>query len=319
MKASLTDRRFPASVLDRWIYALKPASWPKLLVPTLLGQVLGAISVGALDVIAFVWGLGFTLAGLGFIVLLNDWGDRQVDTIKRDMFPDGCSPKTIPDRILSVSAVGVAGVVFGLASLLVTAGSEVMLGRPWALEAGVACMALFAAYTLPPVRLNYRGGGELLEMLGVGVALPLYNVYLQAGLIAPQVWPWVIGFAFLSLGSGIASGLSDEQSDRQGGKRTFASVFGNTVARRSTEVCVLLGAASWCVGAVVMPAAVPLWVLVPAVVVLGWRFVAMRRVSAKAVTNAFEAQGHYKHFLHGAIWHSTTVAALLLWVDMILR
>ncbi len=318
MKASLTNRRLPLGI-NRWVYALKPASWPKLLVPTLLGQVLGAVSVGAFGTMGLVWGLAFTFAGLGFIVLLNDWGDRQVDTIKRHMFPDGCSPKTIPDHILPMGAVLGAGISFGLATLLVTAGSEVVLDRPRAFEAGVLCMVLFAAYTLPPVRLNYRGGGELLEMFGVGVALPLYNVYLQAGVIAPSVWPWVIGFAFLSLGSGIASGLSDEQSDRQGGKRTAASMFGNTFARRGTEVCVLLGAASWCLGSVAMPAAVPLWVVVPAIAVLGWRFIAMRRVSAKAVTNAFEAQGRYKHFLHGAIWHSTTVAALLLWVDMILR
>ncbi|MCZ6807681.1 MAG: prenyltransferase [Deltaproteobacteria bacterium] len=317
MKASLTNRRRPSSILDRWIYALKPASWPKLLVPTLLGQVLGATSVGVLNVVAVVWGLWFTLVGLGFIVLLNDWGDRHVDTIKRNMFPDDCSPKTIPDRILSVGSVGVAGAVFGLATLLVAAGSEVVLGRPWAFEAGAACMAVFAAYTLPPVRLNYRGGGEFLEMLGVGIALPVYNVYLQAGVIAPQVWPWVLGFAFLSLGGGIASGLSDEQSDRQGGKRTFASVLGNAVARRLTEGCVLLGAATWCLGAVVTPDWVPLWVLAPAIAILGWRFIALRQVSAEAVTDAFEAQGRYKHFLHGAIWHSTTVAALLLWLHMI--
>jgi len=33
------------------------------------------------------------------------------------------------------------------------------------------------------------------------------------------------------------------------------------------------------------------------------------------VTNAFGAQGRYKHFLHRAIWHSTTVAAVLLWLQ----
>jgi 1,4-dihydroxy-2-naphthoate octaprenyltransferase/chlorophyll synthase len=319
VKASLTGHQEPSSSIERWIYALKPASWPKLLVPTLLGQVLGGVSVGTLDLAAVVWGLVFTLTGLGFIVLLNDWGDRKVDAVKREMFPDGCSPKTIPDQILSVSAVGLVGVVFGVATVLVSAGSEIALGRRWGLESGIACMFLFAAYTLPPIRLNYRGGGELLEMLGVGVALPLYNAYLQAGVIAPRVWPWIVGFAFLSLASGIASGLSDEQSDRQGGKRTFASVFGNRAARRSTEVCVLLGASSWCAGALVMPTAVPVWALVPAVTLLGWRFLAMRRVSASAVTNAFYAQAKYKDFLHGAIWHSTTVASLLLWGGMIFR
>ena len=50
-------------------------------------------------------------------------------------------------------------------------------------------MFVFVAYTLPPLRLNYRGGGELLEMLGVGLALPLYNVYLQAGAMADQRQP----------------------------------------------------------------------------------------------------------------------------------
>jgi hypothetical protein len=33
------------------------------------------------------------------------------------------------------------------------------------------------------------------------------------------------------------------------------------------------------------------------------------------VTNAFRAQGRYKHFLHRAIWHSTVVAAVLLWLE----
>lgn len=319
MTTQATDERFPSSSLHRWVYALKPDSWPKLLVPTLLGQVLGATSVGVLDVVGVVWGLAFTLSGLGFIVLVNDWGDRRVDAIKRRMFPDDCSPKTIPDRILSARLVGVGGIVFGLATLLIAAGSEAAMGRPWAFEAGAASMVVFVAYTLPPIRLNYRGAGELLEMLGVGIVLPVYNAYLQAGSVAGQVWPWVLGFAFLSLASGIGSGLSDEQSDREGGKRTLASVFGNSVARRATEFFVFLGAAAWCVGAIVTPAAVPVWVLLPTLAILGWWYAAMLRSSPEAVTGAFEAQGRYKRFLHSAIWHSTTVAALLLWLQMTLR
>lgn len=318
MKASLTSHGLPSSLLDRWVYALKPASWPKLLVPTLLGQVLGAVSASDLGFPAAVAGLAFTVAGVGFIVLLNDWGDRRVDAIKREMFPEGCSPKTIPDEILGTGPIGVAGALFGAATLLVAAASELVLGRPFAIEAGAACMLVFVAYTLPPIRLNYRGGGELLEMLGVGLALPLYNIYLQAGFIPPGAWPWVLGFAVLSLGSGIASGLSDEQSDRRGGKRTVASMLGNRVARRLTEMCVLAGAAVWCLGAIVAPSWVPLWALVPALFVLSWHFFSMRRVSDQAVTNAFALQGRYKHFLHAAIWHSTTVVALLLWLHMVL-
>jgi 1,4-dihydroxy-2-naphthoate octaprenyltransferase/chlorophyll synthase len=316
MKASLTDGDLPSSGLERWLYALKPASWPKLFVPALFGQLVGASGGAGLDLRALGWGLGFTVLGLGFIVLLNDWGDREVDAIKRQMFPDGCSPKTIPDRILDTRAVALAGLLFGAAALLVAAGAEVALRRPFAFEGGVLSMFLFVGYTLPPIRLNYRGGGELLEMLGVGVALPAYNAYLQVGRVSGAVWLWLAGFALLSLASGIASGLSDEESDRAGGKRTVASVFGNSSARKLTEACVLLGAAVWLGAAVARPDWVPLWAVLPALAVLLWNFAGMRRLSGSAVTNAFQAQGAYKAFLHRAIWHSTIVAALLIWLRL---
>ena len=315
MTASLTGGGMPESSADRWLYALKPASWPKLVVPALFGQLLAASGAGRLDVAALGWGLGFTGFGLAFIVLLNDWGDREVDAIKRRMVPDGCSPKTIPDGILAPRRVGAAGLACGVAAALFAAGAEAELGREYAFEAGVACMLVFVAYTLPPVRLNYRGGGELLEMLGVGVALPLYNAYLQSGEIAPRAWPWVGGFAALSLASGIASGLSDEESDRAGGKRTFASTFGNAAARRLTEASVVVGAIVWASAALLRPDWAPAWAAVPAVLIIVWNFKAMRGVSDMAVTNAFGAQGRYKHFLHRAIWHSTTVAAVVLWLQ----
>ncbi|KPK15334.1 MAG: hypothetical protein AMJ62_09475 [Myxococcales bacterium SG8_38] len=315
MKASAADHAVPRSGLARWIYALKPVSWPKLFVPALLGQVLGATSAEGLDPVALGWGLAFTSLGLGFIVLLNDWGDRRVDAIKREMFPEGCSPKTIPDGILPAPAVGLAGAVLGCGASLAAAGAQLSLGRSFALPAGLGCMLIFVAYTLPPLRLNYRGGGEVLEMLGVGIALPSYNAYLQAGSISPTSWPWIAGFALLSLASAAASGLSDEQSDRIGGKRTLASTVGNAAARRVSETCVLLGAGVWLGASLLKPAWVSPWASIPALIILAWNFAQLRKVSDEAVTNAFGAQGAYKLHLHRAIWHSTTVAALVLWLQ----
>jgi 1,4-dihydroxy-2-naphthoate octaprenyltransferase/chlorophyll synthase len=304
--------------IQRWIFALKPASWPKLFVPAVFGQVLGASASDGLDLPALGWGLGFTAFGLGFIVLVNDWGDREVDSIKRKMFPEGCSPKTIPDGILGANAVGIAGALAAGATVLAAAGAEEGLQRPLAFEAGLSCMLIFVAYTLPPIRLNYRGGGELLEMLGVGLTLPLYNVYLQADAIVPRAWPWIAGFSVLSLASGIASGLSDEESDRVGGKRTFALMFGNAAARQLTEAFVVLGAAVWVAASLWRPESVPIWVAAPAAGIAAWNFGAMRRVSETAVTRAFGAQGVYKRSLHRAIWHSTMLASALLWLEAFL-
>lgn len=314
MTASTADRRLPHSGLQRWVYALKPASWPKLFVPAFLGQSLGVSYSPGFGYEALGWGLSFTALGLAFIVLINDWGDRRVDLIKRQMFPEGCSPKTIPDRILAAHTVGLGGALFAVATLLSAAGAQLTLDRPFAFVAGLACMMIFVGYTLPPLRLNYRGGGELLEMLGVGVALPLYNAYLQAGVIPARSWPWLAGFAALSLASAVASGLSDEQSDRAGGKRTLASTFGNAAARRVTEVCVALGGAVWVGASLWWPDWVPLSASVPAAIIITWNFGRMREVSASALTNAFRAQGAYKRYLHRAIWHSTSVASIVLWI-----
>src|SRR5690606_32965293 len=195
----------------------------------------------------------FTLSDLAFIVFLNDWGDQDVDRIKRQMFPHGCSPKTIPDGILSSRSLLSAGLSAGAAGLCIALVGEwgfAKLGapRPGLSWLAVACLSLFVAYSLPPLRLNYRGGGEALEMLGVGVALPYLNFILQSGEWW-SVWLWPLaGFALLSLGSALASGLSDEESDRAGGKRTLASVAGNEVVRRVTELLVVLGALAWVLG-----------------------------------------------------------------------
>jgi 1,4-dihydroxy-2-naphthoate octaprenyltransferase/chlorophyll synthase len=312
MRTSFTGDGLSKSRFERWAYALKPASWPKLLVPALFGQALGASEAAALRFDALAWGVAFTFFGLGFIVLLNDWGDRAVDAIKRKMFPDGCSPKTIPDHLIDARSIAIAGIVFGAATLLVSACAERFLSRPFAFEAGLACMLLFVAYTLPPVRLNYRGGGELLEMTGVGVALPLYNAYLQAGSVELAAWPWILGFSVLSLASGVASGLSDEESDRVGGKRTFASTRGNAAARKLTEALVVLGAGIWLLGSLVAPSRAPLYMTTSAALIISWNFAAMRRVSQRAATNAFREQAEYKRFLHRAIWHSTALVAVLL-------
>ncbi|MEM6732786.1 MAG: prenyltransferase, partial [Myxococcota bacterium] len=255
-------------------------------------------------------GVLFVLADLLYIVFLNDWADADVDRIKRSMFPDGCSPKTIPDRILSPNALLAAGACAGLVGLAFAFVFGQRLGRPLLGPAAVVALAVFWAYTLPPFRLNYRGGGELLEAFGVGGVLPWLNAYAQSGEIWNSAYALLFPFVLLSLSSAVASGLSDERSDVEGGKRTIANTWGNTRARRVVEILLVAGAIGW--------ALTPLWVtqvqlgipLVAAAVALAF----LPRLLSKtdrAVTDAFREQGLYKQELHRAIWWSATAMAAL--------
>jgi 1,4-dihydroxy-2-naphthoate octaprenyltransferase/chlorophyll synthase len=307
------DARAESGLAQRWLYSAKPASWPKLLLPCLLGQLLGASAMGRLDARGLALGAGFTVLGLLFIVWLNDWGDRSIDTLKRRMFPDGCSPKTIPDAILEARALLQAGLWAGVGALGFAVLGAQLLARPALLWLGLVGMLVFAAYSLPPLRLNYRGGGELLEMLGAGLVLPLFNVLCQSpwpGLAV--LWP-LPGFALLCLASALASGLSDEVSDRDGGKTTFTTLLGNRAVRRWVEALTVLALVAW-LGAAFAAGVAPRW---PGLVVLGalaFQAVRLWRLSAAAVTNAFAAQARYKRNLHRAIAHGTVLVAGWQWL-----
>ena len=304
--------RHPAnrSLRARWIYAAKPKSWPKLLVPFLLGQALGTTRAG-IDVAAFALGLAFTCALLLFIVFLNDWADREVDTIKRRRFPNGSSPKTIPDRVLPAYQLLIVGAMCGAVALLIALLAGTALGRDRAFLSAIGALSIFVVYSLPPFRLNYRGGGELLEMLGVGAALPLLMAYLQSGEVLGLPGLWLVpGSCAFALGSAVASGLSDERSDRVGGKRTIVTILGNRLARRLVELSVLVGVVLWLAGAWRAP--LPSWIAwgPASIVALG----ALRavRLSPRARRDAPRELGRYKAALHGAVWRGAVALAMLL-------
>jgi 1,4-dihydroxy-2-naphthoate octaprenyltransferase/chlorophyll synthase len=301
-----------APLSARLWYALKPGSWPKLLVAAALGQGIGIAASGRIDPLALVFGLAFTIFHLTFVVLLNDWGDQEVDALKRRLFPAASSPKTIPDGILDPTTVAQLGIAAGLLALGTAGLAEAMLDRPGTFMAAVVAVGLFAAYSLPPVRLNYRGGGELLEMLGVGFCLPWLNAYLQSGEGSPGGLVVLPGFALLSLASALASGLADEESDRLGGKRTFATWFGAAPVRQAVEGLVLGAILVWAALPWLSRGWAPLWMMLPTVLVMGVDYRELRRVSEATQAEDDMTHRDYKRALHDTIWRGALVLAAIL-------
>lgn len=291
------------SALERIRFALKPASWPKLLVPAALGVGLGVDVTGSLSIAALLAMLALTTLDLIFVVCLNDWGDQKVDALKRRMFPE-TSKKTIPDGVMSAGALLSLGIAAGLMALALSLPIGVVLDRPQLPALVAGALALFWLYSLPPVRLNYRGGGELLEALGVGVALPVLGSYLGSGELFGPSATMLGGWTLLALASASASGLSDERSDAAGGKRTFVTMLGNRAARRLIEGLALLGPVLWLAAAFFVDAGPPrILGIVGALTALdGWPTLWKR--SDAATTDAFGAIQHYKSALHGSIWRA---------------
>ena len=117
------------------------------------------------------------------------------------------------------------------------------------------------------------------------------------------------GLFFTALSSAIASGLSDEESDREGGKRTLTTALGNPVARVLSLASLAIGGLVWFVAH--LNAALPRETALPLLILIGFGLQAHWR-SGAAVTGAFAAQAAFKQSLHRAIWGSTLAWTLLL-------
>ncbi|MBL4686323.1 MAG: prenyltransferase [Nannocystaceae bacterium] len=311
----------PASMplFARWRYALKPASWPKLLVAAALGQAIGIAATGSVDPLALSLGVALVVFDLAFVVLLNDWGDQEVDALKRRIAADLCSPKTIPDGILESSSVLWGGLGAGALMLAVAATAEYFMPRPGLTLAALACLLLFVAYTLPPLRLNYRGGGEVLEMLGVGFALPWMLAYLQSGVAVPRGLVVLPAFALMCLASALASGLSDEPSDRLGGKRTFTTMFGAASVRHAAEGLILGAILVWAALPLLASDVVQIWMVAPVVLVMSVDYQALRKQAARSEPEDELTHAGYKARLHDCVWRGALVLAVVLIVTGILR
>lgn len=297
------------SLHRRWLYALKPASWPKLLVAAGLGQGIGVAAAGRIDLAALALGLVFTLLHLSFLVLINDWGDQDVDALKRRLYPDACSPKTIPDEVLEPGSVLMAGAGAGLLALAVAGLGEHLLDRPGLLAGGALCLLLLVVYTLPPARLNYRGGGEVVEMLGVAFFLPWWNAFIQSGNPMPAGLVVLPAFALLCLSSALASGLADMESDRLGGKRTFTTMYGPAAVRQAAEGLVLGAILVWAALPWLAPSYAQVWMVLPVVVIMVADYRDLR-LDGRHRPDAMHRR--YKHYLHQCIWRGgLSMAAML--------
>ena len=304
----------------RWLYALKVSSWPKLLAPVVLGQAIGGVSAGHWNPHASLFAVAFAITLTCAIVLLNDYSDRVIDTLKRQIHPHGCSPKTIPDGILGAESVLIGGLAAAALSLGIAALAEPWLNRPGLLLAAASALAIFLAYSFRPLRANYRGGGEYLEMLGVGIVLPWLSAYIQGGDPTPALaWALLPGLALLALASAVTSGLADEVSDRLGGKTTFASRYGNPFCRLLGENLLGAGTLLWAFATRASPELVSPWVMLPPIVVLIGHWRTLVTTSEGATTNNFASIRAYKQRINQAIARSTTVLAISLVAFSVLK
>ncbi len=223
--------------LFAWLQASRPLAQMNIVPPLLVGQaaawhVTGRFS-GEILVGTLLWGVMDHL----YIVFANEVADQHTDGAKRTLLSGGSG--VIVEQKLSSRALGNAAATAAAGLLgLSFAGAA---WRPVVPAFGLAALLLLWAYSFPPLRFSFRGGGEILQGLGVGVVLPALGYYAQSGGLS-QPWLWAPGFLLAASGH-VLTALPDLESDQRANKRTVPVRFGELRAR-SISIILLIGSAA---------------------------------------------------------------------------
>jgi 1,4-dihydroxy-2-naphthoate polyprenyltransferase len=212
-----------------WIQASRLPSQSYIFLPLLLGQGYAVMERGIdFDWSVFFWTVLFSLSIQLYIVFGNDYHDMDIDRMNRTFTVfSGGSRVLVEGRLSRKDLLTGIWVMIGL-NLFVGSVLTVFYKRWFALPIILFGMFLLYLYSFPPFRLNYRGGGELLQIIGVAAVLPIIGYYAQSNVINPLQLPWTLVAILLPFNSAcaISTALPDYPSDKAGHKKTMVVLLG---------------------------------------------------------------------------------------------
>ena len=221
-----------------WVQASRPLAHVSIAVPLILGQAAAWHVARTFTLFWFVAAVLWGILDHLFVVYANDYADHEADTGNRTLISGGSG--VISEGKLTPSHLRRAAQA---SALLLMAWSCLLalLGRPWVPIYGVIALALLWLYSFPPARLSYRGGGEALQGLGIGVGLPSLGYYLQAEVVVAPMWI-ILPATVLGVCGNILTALPDVEDDRHADKRTWPVRFGVPHARRAASAGIAFAA-----------------------------------------------------------------------------
>ncbi len=152
----------------------------------------------------------------------NEYFDLEADRENR-----APTPMTGGSRVL-VEGLLPPAVALQAALVLLFLSVGLLSGMPSAGARAIGCgmLALAWFYTAPPLRLNYRGLGEVSVSLVLNVATPLLAYQLQAGPMDARLAFVLLPGAVVQVVRMMIMNLMDHDGDLAAGKRTLVTVVG---------------------------------------------------------------------------------------------
>jgi 1,4-dihydroxy-2-naphthoate octaprenyltransferase len=225
-----------------WVQASRPLAQANLALPLLLGQALAWSATGRFSWRAFALVHAFGLVDQLLIVWANDYADADADRTNRTFTRFSGGSRVLPQGLLAPRALRHAAVGAAAALIALASAAWLVTGQAGMMLATAAAIALLWAYSFPPLRLSYRGGGELLQGLGMGIVLPALGYWAQAGELSSLAATALLATFLLGWLGNVTTALPDHPSDAHSSKRSWPVLVGPARARRHTLVLLVVAA-----------------------------------------------------------------------------
>lgn len=225
-----------------WVRALRLQFYPMTWLAYALGALGAAAITGAWHPMAFLLGYSVPLLLEAATVLTNELFDYESD--RRNL---AYGPFNGGSRVLVEGALKHQDLVRGTLVIVAASVLACVALVAW-LDAGIAVPALFASmlilgpgYTVPPLKLAWRGLGESDVALTHSFAAVLWGFLIQGG-DWHDPFPWLVSIPmFLAVLQAILlAELPDLEADRKAGKLTLAVRLGPRTTALFALVVVLL-------------------------------------------------------------------------------
>jgi 1,4-dihydroxy-2-naphthoate polyprenyltransferase len=220
--------------LKVWMKAARPRTLPLALSGTTLGSLLAAADG------TFSWSV-FVLASLTTVLLqilsnmANDYGDfingkDRADRIgpQRMVQSGQITPQRMVRALLLLVVVTLAS---GTSLILVGAADGTTATVLCYFVMGIAAIVAALKYTVGSNPYGYRGWGDFSVFIFFGLMGTLGTYYLHAHSIKADLLLPASSIGLLSTGVLNLNNLRDEESDRQGHKRTLVVILGGSRAK----------------------------------------------------------------------------------------
>jgi len=207
----------------RLLLATRPKFLTASVLPVILGNLWGARHAGVFDVEAFLLCLFGVIFGHSGANVLNDvFDDMSGADVGNDarIYPYSGGSRFIQNGVMSRTAMFAWGASLVAAGLVLAAVFAVLKGPP-VVYLGLVGAALGVAYSAPPLKLSYRGLGEVTVFVAFGVLPVAGAAWLQSG-----IWSWQAVLLSLPVSFWIAAVLlinevPDAEADAAAGKWTL--------------------------------------------------------------------------------------------------